>query len=195
MSKGADTRAAILDAGMSVAATEGLEALSIGRLADRVGLSKSGLFAHFRSKELLQLQVLGYAREHFVSHVMQPALGEPRGEPRIVALLENWLTWGSSPERKGGCVFLQAAAEYDDRPGVVRDLLVQTQRDWRDALVRAADLAVEEGHFRAGLDTQQFAFEMYALIMAHHFYQRLLDDPVTPSRTRAAFERLLESCR
>ncbi|MFT7463855.1 MAG: AcrR family transcriptional regulator [Pseudohongiellaceae bacterium] len=195
MTKGDDTRSAILEAGMDVAATDGLEALSIGRLADRVGMSKSGLFAHFHSKEELQLQVLQFARDHFVAHVMLPAMGCPRGEPRIRALLENWLQWGSSPERVGGCVFLQAAAEYDDRPGLVRDLLVQTQRDWHTALARAAGLAVSEGHFRTGLDEQQFAFEMYALIMAHHFHLRLLEDPSTPNRTRTAFERLLQSCR
>ena len=180
---------------MSVAATDGLEALSIGRLAGDVGLSKSGLFAHFRSKEKLQVQVLDFAREHFVAHVVVPALALPRGEPRVRALFENWLAWGASPERQGGCVFLQAAAEYDDRPGPVREFLVQTQRDWIETLVRAAELAAEEGHLRSDLDARQFAFELYAMIMAHHFYVRLLDDPDTESRTRTAFERLLASSR
>lgn len=195
MTKGDDTKSAILDAGMDVAATEGLEALSIGRLADRVGLSKSGLFAHFRSKEALQLQVLEHTRQHFVTHVLMPALGEARGLPRIQALLERWLAWGASSERSGGCVFLQAAAEYDDRPGAVRDRLVQIQKDWSDTLVRAAELAVEEGHFRSDLDPRQFAFELYALLMSHHFHLRLLDDPDTASRTRTGFERLIQSCR
>ena len=180
---------------MAVAATDGLEALSIGRLAGDVGLSKSGLFAHFHSKEKLQIQVLDYAREHFVAHVVLPSLGQARGEPRVRALFENWLAWGSSPERKGGCVFLQAAAEYDDRPGPVREFLVQTQRDWIGTLVRASQLACEERHFRAELDPRQFAFELYAMIMAHHFYVRLLDDPDTESRTRKAFEGLLARSR
>lgn len=195
MAKGTQTRHAILEAAMGIAATEGLEALSIGRLADRVGMSKSGLFAHFRSKETLQIQVIEFTRDHFVQHVLQPAVKAPRGEPRLVAFLEHWLAWSNDPEREGGCVFLQAAAEFDDRPGAVRDALIETQVEWSGALARAAGLAVEEGHFRTDLDPRQFAFEMYAVIMSHHFHLRLLGDESSPQRTRTAFERLLQDAR
>ncbi|MEM6567278.1 MAG: TetR/AcrR family transcriptional regulator [Planctomycetota bacterium] len=193
MSKGDDTRAAILTAGMEVAASEGLEALSIGRLADRVGMSKSGLFAHFRSKEALQLAVLEHGRRAFAESVAGPALGEPRGEPRLRALLDGWLAWNWSEDARGGCLFLQAAAEYDDREGEVRDALVRIQRDLLDFLVRASELCVEEGHFRPDVDPRQFAFELFALVMAHHFYTRLLEDPAAPQRTREGLERLLSS--
>ncbi|MFT7678934.1 MAG: AcrR family transcriptional regulator [Planctomycetota bacterium] len=195
MGKGALTRATILDAGLEVAATQGLEALAIGPLAETVGLSKSGLFAHFRSKEGLQLAVLEHARGDFVTHVLVPALAAPRGEPRIRAILEHWLEWSAPDERNGGCVFIQAAAEYDDRPGPVRELLVSIQRDWNDDLVLAAAKAKQEGHFRADLDPAQFAYDLYAVILSHQFHTRLMGDPGAPERTRCAFERLLADAK
>ncbi|MEL6715868.1 MAG: helix-turn-helix domain-containing protein [Planctomycetota bacterium] len=198
MTKGDHTRTLILEAGMNVAGVEGLEALSIGRLADRVGMSKSGLFAHFRSKEGLQLAVLAYTRDHFIQHVVVPAMSAPRGEPRLRALLDRWLAWGApdaDSSREGGCVFLQAAAEFDDRPGSVREAVAASQRDWIDALTRATAIAIEEGHLRADLDPAQFAFEMHGVILSFHFQRRLLDEPEALPRTRAAFERLLASAR
>ncbi len=194
-SKGDRTRAAILQAGLEVASTEGLEAITIGRLADRVNLSKSGLFAHFSSKEQLQLEVLQHGRNEFVTRVIGPALAETRGEPRLRTLLKNWLGWNWSNDSRGGCIFLQAAAEYDDREGPLRDALVESQHDMVEFLVGAAALCVEEKHFRSDIDPRQFAFELYALVMAHHFHIRLLDDPTAPKRTRKGFERLLESAK
>lgn len=196
MSKGAETRGTILDAALDVASTVGLEALTIGRLAERVGLSKSGLFAHFKSKETLQIGVLEHARADFIQRVVAPALAAPRGLPRIEALFDRWLEWGrGAPGREGGCVFLQAAAEYDDRPGEVRDCLVASQRDWTEALQKAAALAVEEGHLGAQADPAQFAFELYGLMMSCHFHARLLSDRAAIERARAGFERLIASYR
>lgn len=195
MSKGDRTRRTILDAAVAMASAEGLESLTIGRLAEEVQLSKSGLYAHFDSKQALQLQVLEHARQRFVEAVVVPALALPRGEVRLRAIVENWLAWAGSPERDGGCLFIQAAADFDDRPGPVRDAVVATQRDWVAALARAVRLAVDEGQLRPDTDPAQVAFELHALLLAHHVHARLLEDPTTPARTRTAFERLLSGLR
>jgi AcrR family transcriptional regulator len=192
--KGDETREAILGTALAVASARGLNGLSIGSLAREAGLSKSGLFAHFGSKEDLQLAVLRTAVDRFVEAVVTPALRQPRGEPRVRAFFERWLAWERSAYLPGGCPFL-AAAKLDDRPGRVRDYLVGSQRDWLDALATAARIAVVEGHFRDDLDPAQFAYELYSLILAYHQYQRLLADPEADRRCRVAFERLLERSR
>jgi AcrR family transcriptional regulator len=191
--KGESTRAAILDAAMSVARLEGLEAISIGRLAAKVGLSKSGLFAHFKSKQTLQIQVIERAVNTFVAAVVIPAIQEPRGEPRVRALFENWLAWAHSPEIEGGCVFVGAAAELDDRPGKLRDHVVSAQKDWISTLATAVQISVQEGHFDTDTDAEQLAFEIYASMMAFHLYSRLLRDPNAEKRARTTFDALLAS--
>ena len=193
--KGEETRSTILDAALRMARLEGLDAISIGQLASRVGLSKSGLFAHFRSKEALQLQVLQLASSIFVDKVVRPALSAPRGVARLQAMFENWLSWADQGAGKGGCVFLGAAIEYDDKPGTVRDFLVETQNDWIGTLARAVRIAREEGHLRAATDEQQLAFEIYGFMMAYHLYRRLLGDRTAAARARASFERLLAENR
>jgi AcrR family transcriptional regulator len=192
VTKGETTRATIAEHAVRLAARVGLEGLSVGQLASELRLSKSGLFAHFGSKENLQVETIKTARELFVAEVLQPALTQPRGEPRIRAMFERWLAWCESP---GGCFFVAAAVELDDRPGPARDALMQAQRDWLDALATAARIAVEARHFRRGLDTQQFAFELYSLMLGHHHFQRFLHDPRALPRTRRAFEALLEQSR
>ena len=149
MTKGEETRAAILDQAVTMATRIGLEGLSIGSLAGETGMSKSGLFAHFESKQNLQLAVLQTSVDRFISQVVAPALGEARGLPRVRALFENWLAWSNDPGRPGGCFFIAAANELDDRPGPLRDRLVAYQRDWLEALATAARIAVEESHLRA----------------------------------------------
>src|SRR5687768_8025264 len=134
MSKGEETRREILGSALSLASEVGLEGLSIGLLAGRVGMSKSGLFAHFESKERLQVAVLEEATRRFVDLVVAPALRAPRGKPRVVALLERWLSWSQQDFMPGGCIFLSASGELDDRPGPARDALVASQRDWQDTL-------------------------------------------------------------
>ena len=193
MSKGTETREAILDTALALASTGGLEGLSIGSLAREVGLSKSGLFAHFGSKEELQVAVLRTAVERFVAEVVAPALRQPRGEPRVRALFDRWLAWAAF--LPGGCPFLAVSGELDDRPGPVRDFLVQTQRDWLDAIATAVRIAVSERHFAASLDCDQFAYELYALALGYHQCQRLLGDPRAEERCRQAFEGLVARSR
>jgi AcrR family transcriptional regulator len=195
MSKGEDTRAAILERALAVTSKLGLEGLSIGSLAQDLGMSKSGLFAHFGSKEDLQLQVLGLAVERFEAAVVQPALALPRGEPRVRGLFDNWLAWAEASYLPGGCVFIAAANELDDRPGPLRDRLVEYQRQWLAVLARASRIAQEEGHFRGDVDAEQFAYEAYAVALAYHHFRRLLRDPGARDRARRAFDDLLGGAR
>jgi AcrR family transcriptional regulator len=192
VAKGEATRQAILARAFELARVVGVSGLSIGRLAEATGLSKSGLFAHFGSKEALEVAVVEEAARQFVQDVMVPALRQPRGEPRIRALFENWLTWGHRP---GGCFFVGASAELDDRPGPPRDALVQACKDWIDALATAVRIAVAEGHLRADTDPDQVAFELYGLMVGGHTFSRFLREPDALARTRGAFERLLASYR
>src|SRR5688572_24456302 len=177
---------------MTLASVNGLEGLTIGRLAEELTLSKSGLFAHFGSKEALQVAVIEEAARQFVQDVMVPALREPRGEPRVRAMFERWMAW---VDRPGGCFFISASSELDDRPGPTRDALARTLKDWLDQLAHAARIAVEEGHFRADLDPSQFAFDTYSVMLGHQLFGKFLRDPSTPSRTRDAFEALLATAR
>lgn len=195
MTKGEDTRERILKHAMAIVSEVGFEALSIGGLAKEAEMSKSGLFAHFDSKEDLQLQVLATACRRFLDDVITPALREPRGVPRVRALFERWLTWEEGRVNPGGCPFVSASWEYDDRPGRVRDAVVSAQRDWVDTVATSARIAVEEGQFRADLDTMQFAFELYGIFLSYHLYHRLLSDSDARQKARAAFDRLIEASR
>jgi AcrR family transcriptional regulator len=195
MSKGETTRAAILDVALATASKVGLEALSIGELAKEAGLSKSGLFAHFASKEELQIEVVRKAIDRFVELVVSPALKQPRGEPRVRALFENWFDWSRASELPGGCLFIAASSEFDDQPGPLRDLLLASQKDWLSALAQAARIAVEEGHFNANLDTEQFAWQLDAFILGYHHSARLLRSKDAQKRARMAFESLIRASR
>ena len=193
--KGTQTRLAILDTALAEATTVGLAGISIGNLARKLEISKSGLFAHFGSKEELQLEILATARERFVRRVISPALLLDRGEPRVRGLFENWLDWAQSSSLPGGCPFMAAASELDDVPGAPRDFLVDSQRDWLETVATAARIAVEERHFHADLDTAQFAYDFDSLILAYHHFHRLLKDPLTEQHCRTAFEQLLKRSR
>lgn len=195
MAKGDETRSTVLGSALSLATTVGLEGLTIGKLAEHVGMSKSGLFAHFASKENLQIAVLDEAVARFVAFVVSPALKKPRGEPRVVALFERWLEWSQADFLPGGCIFVVATVELDDRPGPARDRLVASQRDWVDTIAQAARIAVEEKHFRADLDCEQFAHESFSIAYGHHFLRRLLDPTDTKRRTKIAFDRLIHDAR
>ncbi|HEX3597093.1 MAG TPA: TetR/AcrR family transcriptional regulator, partial [Polyangiaceae bacterium] len=151
--------------------------------------------AHFRSREALQIAVLEVAAERFREHVVMPALRAPRGEPRLRALITKWVEWGRAKFQPGGCIFVAAAAELDDRPGPVRDVLVKAQRDWFATISQAVRSAVEEGHFRADVDPDQFAFEVYGIALSYHHHSRLLRQPGALARSQAAFERLVDSSR
>ncbi len=190
MGKGEETKRAIVEQALELASTVGLDKVTIGALAGATGMSKSGLFAHFRSKEQLQLQVLVQARQRFIDIVITPALKKPRGEARLRAILESTLKqW--EDDLPGGCIFHAVSAELDDKPGPARDYLVQTQRDYAETLRRAAEIAVEEGQFRKDLDLDQFVFELNSITGAYHHFGRLLGDPDAEQRARNMFEGLL----
>ena len=193
MTKGDDTRREILGHALALASEVGLEALSIGLLAERVGMSKSGLFAHFSSKEGLQVALLEEATQRFVAQVIAPALRAARGRPRVEALFERWLRWGTQRDQlPGGCIFYAAGSELDDRPGAARDRLVAAQRDLQETLAQAVRIAKSEGHFRRDLDESQFVFEVFGIMHTCTFHQRLLRDPKAGTRAERAFARLLE---
>jgi AcrR family transcriptional regulator len=194
-SKGDQTREAILTHALGLATRIGFEGLTIGRLAEDLHMSKSGLFAHFRSKEALQLEILRMASGRMIEAVVKPALAAPRGEPRVRALFERWLAWEQSPSLPGGCPFMAASFELDDRPGPVRDFVVQNLRDWRDTLTGAARIAVQEGHFRADLDCEQFAHDCQGIGLAFVHASRLMRDPRARARAQTAFESVLGTCR
>jgi AcrR family transcriptional regulator len=192
--KGELTRAAILDEAVQIASAVGFTGLSIGQLADQVEMSKSGLFAHFRSKEQLQLQTLAHARDGFVDHVIRPALAAERGEPRVRTLFSSWLAW-MEQVLDGGCIFVGAAAELDDQPGPLKDALVRIERDWLETIATFARTAVAEGDFREDLDPDQFAYELHGLMLGHHHATRLLADARAPERTQRSFDAILAAAR
>jgi len=195
VSKGEATRERILDWAFRSASRRGLEGLSIGNLASELGLSKSGLFAHFGSKEELQVAVLAAARERFVELVVRPALAARRGEPRMRKWFESWLRWTSDPTVPGGCVFMVAGVEFDDRDGRPREFLVKSQRELLDSVAKSAAHAVECGDFREDLEPDQYAFELLGIMLAYHQEKRLFRAPNAEKRARAAFERLLAAAR
>ena len=191
MGRGADTRNVILGRAAQVASLVGLEGLTIGGLAEDLELSKSGLFAHFQSKEALQVETLRFAAQLFIDNVIRPALKARRGEPRVRALFERWLDWAKADTLVGGCLFVAASTELDDREGPARQELVRQQKDWLEFVSTVAGGAVTEGHFRAKLDTEQFAIDVYGVMLACHHSRRLLRDPRADERARRAFEALV----
>jgi AcrR family transcriptional regulator len=193
MNKGGDTKVTILETGLNLASRLGLEAVTIGALAKATGMSKSGIFAHFQSKENLQIELLKYAGEIFAKDVVVPALRVASGEPRIRAIVVNWIRYGRS--LAGGCIFVTASSDFKDRPGKVRDFLLSQQESWIDSLRRVARSAVEAGDFRGDIDCDQFAFELYSLLLGFHLYHTLLDDSETEKRQETALDQLLKSYR
>jgi AcrR family transcriptional regulator len=153
-------------------------------------MSKSGLFAHFRSKEALQLETLHRAQERFNDLVIRPALSAPRGRKRVEALFDHWLDW-ETEALTGGCIFVTATIEFDDQPGPMRDAVVRCQQDWLEFVATVAGTAVAEGDFRADLDTEQFAFQLQGLMLGYHHAGRLMRDPRAREHTRQALDDLL----
>src|SRR4051794_21183573 len=190
VSKGEQTKVAILDEAVGIASQVGFNALTIGQLADATGMSKSGLFAHFRSKEALQLDTLHRAQERFNDLVIRPALSAPRGRKRVEALFDRWLEW-ETEALTGGGIFVTATIQVDDQPGPLRDAAVRCQRDWREFVASVAGTAVSEGDFRADLDTEQFAFQLQGLMLGYHHAGRLMKDPRAREHTRRALDDLL----
>lgn len=228
MRKGDRTRREIVDRALALAGAIGLEGLTLGDLAKDLDLSKSGLFAHFRSKEALQLAVFYEAVERFKTLVVRPAIAEPRGEPRLAALFERYLVWlrttgrdvdgaysastdaaeparvgdlsdvsraDSPPTNAGRCFFMTLSQEYADRPGGLREALVQSQIEWRGSIAYMARQAVELEHFREDLDSEQFAFELVGIAMVFQQTFKLLPEGRAEERVRQAFTDLLARSR
>jgi len=190
LQKGQQTRAAILDAALSLASHMGLEGLSIGALADVTRMSKSGVFAHFGSREELQISVIREYHVKFEEEVFHPAMRVQRGLPRLRALFDRWVK-RVSVELDSGCIYISGAVEFDDRPGPVRDALVEMVAAWQAALGKAIALAVSEGHLRPDTDTAQMLFEVHGLILALHHDARFLRIPGAIDRVRVSFERVV----
>ncbi len=190
MSKKALTREAILQQAVRSASQIGISRLTIGSLAGQSGLSKSGLFAHFGSKEALQLAVVQAAQAQFVEEVVKPAFTQPRGMPRLRALFHAWvmrLYGGSMP---GGCPLLAAAYEFDDQPGAIRDALVAGQRWQRETLQRLLQDAQDAGELPAGSDVPLLAFMLFGLIQSAHHDHQLLDNHHSAQLALQGFEQL-----
>lgn len=191
LQKGQQTRAAILDAALALASSMGLEGLSIGALAEVTQMSKSGVFAHFGSREELQISVIREYHQKFEEEIFYPAIREPRGLPRLRTLFERWVR-RVSVEIDSGCIYISGAVEFDDRPGPVRDALASMVRAWHAALERAIRMAVEEGHLRPDTDALQMLFEIHGLILALHHDARFLRLPGAVDRARRGFDRIVE---
>ncbi len=189
--KGRQTHASILDAALGLAAHVGLEGLSIGVLAEILGMSKSGVFAHFGSREALQIAVIQTYHERFEAEVFRPAMQHPRGLPRLKALLDHWVA-RVAVEVDAGCLYISGAVEFDDRPGAVREALVDMVRAWHAALRKAIDLACEVGDLRADADVEQVLFELHGLILALHHDARFLRSSRAVERARSGFKRVLQ---
>ncbi|HEY8600538.1 MAG TPA: TetR/AcrR family transcriptional regulator, partial [Thermomicrobiales bacterium] len=194
MSKKVDaTYRRIIEQGVAIASERGLMGVSLGGLAERASLSKSGLFAHFRSKEELQLALLRAAEEALARAVVAPAQDEPVGLPRLRALVGRWLGWAARAGLPGGCPLYGAAFELDDAEGPVRDYLVASKREWSRMLAEMVTAAVSLGHLRADLDVAQFVWQLDGLYLSHHLAQRLMRDPDADLRAQATFEALIAS--
>jgi AcrR family transcriptional regulator len=190
--KGERTKATILDEALRLVSRSGLDGLTIGTLADATGMSKSGLFAHFGSREDLLLAVLAHGQTQFTEVVFRPAMAKPRGLPRLHAMFDNWLDWTESAALPGGCPMIGGASEFDDKPGPVRDMLAAGQRTWIETLKRAVRQAIEEGHVTPETDPEQIAFEMFGIALVVHHHRRLLGYEKARERALTALDSLFQ---
>lgn len=188
--KGRQTKATIVNAALGLASQIGLEGLSIGALAEVTGMSKSGVFAHFGSREELQISVIREYHDQFESEVFYPALSCARGLPRLQSLFDNWMQ-RSTTEIDSGCIYISGAVEFDDRPGSVRDALASSVNTWQNALQRSVAQAQVEKHLTAKADPLQVAFEIHGLILALHYEARFLRNPGAADRARKGFSEIV----
>jgi AcrR family transcriptional regulator len=180
-----------LEAALSLASQMGIEGLSIGALAEVTGMSKSGVFAHFGSREELQISVIREYHERFEEEVFRPAIAQPRGLPRLRALVKNWVSKVAT-EIDSGCIYISGAVEFDDRPGPVRDALAGMVLLWHGALEKAIRIAIDVGDLRPDTDPMQMLFEIHGLILSLHHDARFLRSPGAVERARVAFERVIQ---
>ena len=191
--KGAATREAVVERALAIARMDGFEGLTIGGIATAVGMSKSGVFAHFGSREDLQLAVLDAAAQGFTQYVFMPAIKEKRGLPRVRAIMRNWVSWLRNA--CGGCPMISAAIEYDDRPGPIRDRVIEYQTKLRRELARAIKMAIDTGEMKPDCDADQLAFEIFAIELALHHDSRLFKESDALARAEKSMQRLLDSYR
>jgi AcrR family transcriptional regulator len=189
--KGQQTRAAIVNAALEQAARAGLEGLTIGALAEQMHMSKSGVFAHFGSREDLQIAVLKAYEQRFIDEVLKPSLRQVRGLPRLLAILNHWLE-RTVIEAALGCIWISGASEYDDRPGAVRDELVSMVQGWQREISRAIGQSIREGHLREDTDVNDLVFGIYGVILVLHHDSRLMRSAEALPRARRAIDRLLQ---
>ena len=191
LSKGEETKRHIVECAYAQARAIGLEGLTIGQLASSMHMSKSGLFAHFGSKEDLQLAVLAHAAEHFLAAVLRPSIVTEKGLQRISKVFELWLAYSAANETQGGCLFIAAAADFDDKPGPIRDYLSTQQSAWRESLKRMVLDAQKHGDLPLDTDAEQMAFELFSLVLGCHHDRRLLNDNHAISRANVGLKRLV----
>lgn len=192
MSKGSDTRASIVEEAFKQATMVGLEGLSLGPLAESLHMSKSGLFAHFKSKEALQLEIVETAVERFKDEVVSPSKRQADPAAELETFFTRWLTWIKSTDDYGGCCFMTMAQEYDDRPGIIRDRVSQSQKDLRRHLSNIVQRGMKEERFRSTTDPDQWAFELHGVALSYQFAANLLDDPKARKRALLGMRRLLD---
>lgn len=193
--RAAATRQRILERGLDLVSQMGLSAVTLGVLADDVGMSKSGLFAHFRSKEAVQIAVLRQMAQTANAVVVAPAMAKPVGLPRLTALVENWLGWSTRAGLGGGCPVAAALFELDDMDSEVRVEVVAMEGRWRGLLSELAGECVTRGELRADLDVDQFVWELCGLYLSHHASRRFLKDPHADDRATRAFAALVQRSR
>jgi AcrR family transcriptional regulator len=185
------TRERILQRGLALMSQAGLSGVTLGVLADQVGMSKSGLFAHFRSKEDVQIELLRHAAEFATERVLMPAMTAPEGLPRLNALVRNWFGWAQRAGLPGGCPVAAGLFEFDDVEGPVRDTIVEMEATWRRTLVGLVERAVGLGHLRRDLDVDQFVWELCAIYLGHHAAHRFLRSADADARAQTAFQAML----
>jgi len=188
--KGQQTKSVIVNAALGLAAQIGLDGLSIGAVAEVTGMSKSGVFAHFGSREELQISVIREYHDRFEADVFYAAMQKPRGLPRLQALFDHWMVQ-TSAEIDSGCIYISGAVEFDDRSGPVRDALASSVATWQTALRRAVELAQAQGHLSLAVDAHQIAFEIHGLILALHYEARFLRNPGATELARQGFAQIL----
>lgn len=188
----ASTRERILDQGLALMSQAGLEGVTLGVLADQVGMSKSGLFAHFRSKQEVQIRLLEHTAVVGAAYIIAPSMKEPAGLPRLKALVRNWFGWAPRAGLPGGCPVAAGLFEFDDVEGPVRDKISQMEAEWRGLLTTTVADACSLGHLRSDLDAAQFVWELCGIYLSHHAAQRFLKSPDADRRAQTAFAALLE---
>jgi len=188
----ASTHDRILEQGLALMSQSGLAGVTLGVLAEQVGMSKSGLFAHFRSKAEVQIGLLQYTAQFATAQVVQPAMNADEGLPRLKALVRHWFGWAQRAGLPGGCPVAAGLFEFDDVEGTVRNEILAMESQWRGLLKQLVQQAIERGHLRQDLDVEQFIWELCSIYLGHHAAHRFLRAADADRRANIAFQALLD---